>query len=352
MSTQTVLPVTVVVPARDEESNIQRVIAALLHQTYQPAEIIVADGGSKDRTRDVVKQFSARGEPVRLVEDKDALPGRARNLAIRAARTEWVAMTDAGAEVAQDWIEKLMLETQTRTVSRGAARDSGDCDVVFGSYVPILDSLFRECLALAFVPNPSWIGGRPLRGPSTCSMMIKKSAWESVGGFREDLRACEDLLFFSKLKATGVVTSCAPDALVRWNIPADFAGVFRRFRSYSHHTLKAKLGRTWHVAVAKMYAIGLLFAALSAFAHWAFVIVPVLGLAARVRRSVSSKRQSLPLKHVVAIRHYLLVTIILLVIDLAAFAGVAGFVAEKLRRPKTASEGEAVSNVAVKTEHS
>jgi glycosyltransferase involved in cell wall biosynthesis len=307
----------VIVPARDEESSIRRVIDSLLLQTIKPDEIIVADGGSKDHTKDIIRQFAAEGKPVRLVEDDDALPGRARNLAIRATHSEWIAMTDAGTEIPPDWLEKLILEAQAVP----------SCDVVYGTYEPILNSVFQECLALAFVPNPSWVAGRLLRGPSTCSMMIKKSVWESLGEFREDLRACEDLLFFKQLKASSFVVRCAPDAVVRWSLPADVSRTFRRFRSYSHHTLKAGLGRSWQVAVARMYAAAFLFVALSVFVHWSFVIVPLLGLAARVIKNTRDKKDSLNLKHRVGVGAHVLIGVILLCIDAAAFTGVFDYMA-------------------------
>jgi hypothetical protein len=160
-----------------------------------------------------------------------------------------------------------------------------------------------------------------MRCPSTASMMIKKRVWEALGKFPEDLRACEDLLFFDRFDANRLVIRYAPEARVRWHIPNDFGGVFRRFRAYSAHTLKAGLGNRWHRAVVRMYAVGLLFLLLAAWHHWAWLILPGSALLFRIWRTVRMRKSSLTLRHSVGLKTYAVVGIILLWIDAALFAG-------------------------------
>jgi glycosyltransferase involved in cell wall biosynthesis len=315
------LDVTLIVPVRNEAATIGAFVETLLGQTLQPAEIVIADGGSTDDTREILRGFVARGAPIRLVEDPDALPGRGRNLAIREARTEWVAMTDAGTKVDPNWLERLVLASE---------RDPA-CDVVYGTYQPLMSTFFQKCLALAFVPPEIEIDGKHVRGPSTASMMIRARVWKDVGGFREDLRACEDLLFFSALEAKGVRVAAAPDAFVRWSIPSTFRAVFRRFRAYSLHTLKAGLGRSWHVAVARMYAVAAVCVALAAVTHWALVALVPLGLLARAYRSIRLRGLWIPAIGRVGPLTYVVVAVIILWIDLAMFAGLADFLVRKPR---------------------
>src|SRR5436190_1112680 len=106
--------VSLIVPARNEEISIRAFLTSLVQQTLSAREIIIADGGSIDQTKEIIKEFVRAGYPIRLIEDADAYPGRARNLAIEAAHTQWVAMTDAGTVVAPDWLEKLVREAQAK----------------------------------------------------------------------------------------------------------------------------------------------------------------------------------------------------------------------------------------------
>jgi glycosyltransferase involved in cell wall biosynthesis len=293
---------------RDEEDGAIEFIESLLEQTLQPCEIIIADGGSRDMTKEIIRGYIKKGCLLRLLEDANAYPGRARNLAIQAAKTEWVAMTDAGTVVEKSWLENLV----------GQANDA---DIVLGSYEPILSTFFKECLALSYVAPAMKMGDRYLRGPSTASMMIRKRVWEALGKFPEELRACEDLLFFERIDKTRLTIKYAPDALVRWHIPDNFSAVFRRFSIYSFHTLKARLGKSWHLAVARMYLFGLVFLALAVAHHWAWVLLPLLGMMIRIYRTINARRPSLKLRHRIGPHTYLMCGMILLCIDAALFNG-------------------------------
>lgn len=308
--------VSVVVPVRNEESNISVTIHSLLGQSLTAEEIIIVDGGSHDKTREIIREYMNDEDPLRLIEDPDAYPGRARNLGIDRATTEWIAMTDAGTIIGSDWLANLVRE----------ANSLEGADVVLGSYDPLLGSFFKECLALAFVAPAARVEDGWLRGPSTASLMIKKSVWHELGEFPEHLRACEDLLFFEHLADSKHKIAVAPEAVVSWRIPDSFGAIFRRFRAYSLHTLNAGLGKRWHFAIAKMYLLGLIFVGLAAIHHPAWLLVPGLGLALRSYRSISKRRPSLKLAHGVGPHTYGSVAAILLWIDTAALFGAADYI--------------------------
>ncbi len=316
------LAVSVIVPARNEEGNIREVLERLLRQATAPQEIVVTDAGSRDRTRDIIREFIRAGHPIRLVEDADAFPGRARNLAIAQAKSPWIAMTDAGTVTPPDWLGNL--------VRKAAERD--ETGVVFGSYEPVLGSFFRECLALAFVPPAAVVDGRPFRGPTTASLLLRREVWDSLGRFPENLRACEDLLFFERLAQSSWAAAAAPEATVAWRMPGGFLAAFRRFRLYSLHTLLAGLGRSWHVALARNLLAGLVLVVLALFLHWGLLVLLPLALGVRVYRSIRTRRPWLKLQRPVGPRTYLTVGLILLWIDLAAVVGCLDYLLRLLPR--------------------
>jgi len=78
--------VSVVIPIRNEEAFIADTLDSILEQDY-PAdrvEVIVADGMSTDRTRDIVKEYSERHPRLRLIDN----PARVTPNALNAAA--WV----------------------------------------------------------------------------------------------------------------------------------------------------------------------------------------------------------------------------------------------------------------------
>lgn len=302
--------VSVIIPVRDEETSIGEVIQSILGQSWPPQEIILVDGGSSDKTRDIIRDCLTVEGPLMLIKDPDAYPGRARNLGIQQARTEWIAMTDAGTIIRSDWLANLVREAC-----------ASDADVVLGSYEPLLTTFFKECLALAFVAPAMEVGQRYLRGPSTASMMMRKCVWEDLGKFPEGLRACEDLVFFDRLARSSYAVRYAHGAIVGWRIPDGFGGAFRRFRTYSMHTLKAGLGRHWHLAVARMYIAASIILGLAVFHHLSWLVLLLFGFLWRVHRTIQARRSSLKLTHSIGPHTYLVVAIILVWIDLAALVG-------------------------------
>ena len=261
--------VSVIVPALNEEQSIVPLLEALAGQTVRPAEVVVADGGSADRTRALVREFAARSRvPVVLVETERGLPGRTRNLAIARASSEWVACVDAGTLPRPDWLERLCEAAEREPRAR----------VVFGQFEALADSFFTRCAAVVYVPAP----GEPVR--STASCMLHRSAWELAGPFREDLRSAEDLLFFRALDAAHVPAAHAPAALVAWELRPTLASTFRKFTAYARHNIRAGLWREWQYGVARYYAVLLGAATAGLFFRPAWLAVPLLLLARGARR--------------------------------------------------------------------
>ncbi|MEA3367825.1 MAG: glycosyltransferase family A protein, partial [Planctomycetota bacterium] len=92
--------VSVVVPAKDEEANIEAALETLLAQDYPALEIIVVDDRSADGTAAVVRRVAARDDRVRLVQ-VTALPEgwfgkpHAMHVGAAEARGRWVLFVDA-----------------------------------------------------------------------------------------------------------------------------------------------------------------------------------------------------------------------------------------------------------------
>lgn len=100
-------PLTVIVPAYNEEMVIEATLTSLLISDYDNFEIIVVDDGSTDRTSDVVREkFS--GEPrVRLFTVANAGKANALNYGLRHAKGEVVIALDADTVFAPQAIGAL-----------------------------------------------------------------------------------------------------------------------------------------------------------------------------------------------------------------------------------------------------
>jgi glycosyltransferase involved in cell wall biosynthesis len=318
--------ISVVVPVRNEEASIRILLEALLAQTLPAKEIVITDGGSSDATTDIIEEFIKGGAPVRLFREENSLPGRSRNVGARNSHSQWIAFTDAGTRSGPDWLACL-----AEKLGDGSASD-----VVYGSYEPIVDSFFKECAAIAYVPPAFETDGGFVRPRSIVSALMRRKAWEAVGGFPEDLRSAEDLLFMNKIEQAGFRTVRAPRAIVYWTIQPGLWRTFRRFSVYARNNIRAGLWRQWQAAIFRGYALITLIALPAIFLGWKWLIVPLLLwlalMIARVARALRQNRHSYPAGLFRNSLRLLLIVPIIATLDAAAFTGtMSWFFADKLR---------------------
>lgn len=102
LNTMSMLTVSVVIPAYNEASRIERSIQSVLKQIRPVDEIIVVDDGSTDDTAIVAGQY---GKRISFFRQENQGPAAARNKGIQHARSAWIAFLDADDEWLPDHIE-------------------------------------------------------------------------------------------------------------------------------------------------------------------------------------------------------------------------------------------------------
>ncbi|HEY0430154.1 MAG TPA: glycosyltransferase [Pyrinomonadaceae bacterium] len=306
------MKISVIIPVRNEEQSIGPLLDSLVNQTLKPAEIVITDGGSTDATLQIIAEHIAGGAPIQLIRKRAALPGRGRNLAAARAANEWIAFIDAGIKPEPTWLEFL-------------AQSSGDVDVVYGSYEPIADTFFKRCAVMAYVPPPVSIEGKLARSRSVVSLLMKRSVWESVGGFPEDLRSAEDLLFMNRIEQANFRITNAPDALVQWQVQPTLWLTFKRFVTYARNNMQAGLWRQWQAAIFTRYG-ALIVLALPAFwfgARWLLLVLLLWAsmLGARAVVAIWRNRVCFPGSIVANVARLLMLVPIIAMLDAATIIG-------------------------------
>lgn len=222
------LLVSVVVPAYNEEKYIPRCLQSLVvqEQPFFDVELIVVDGASTDRTRELAAHYGAR-----IVEQKRRGIALARQLGFEAARGAIIASTDADSEVPRDWLVRLVRELQC---SRGTV----------GVYGPIrlYDSNKLEDWFSHYVGGTYLWANAGIRKPafSGQNFAVWRWAWMRVGGFDTDWVSAEDVNLSLKLARIGRV-------VFRWDIKVYTSR--RRVRegyvSVLNHTVSNYVRVTW-----------------------------------------------------------------------------------------------------------
>src|SRR5947209_6196665 len=90
--------VSVVIPAYNEATYIDRLLEALSKQNFKDFEVIVSDAQSKDGTEGVVKSFKDKFV-IKFIESPPKGPGAGRNEGAKLARGEWLLFLDADDDI-------------------------------------------------------------------------------------------------------------------------------------------------------------------------------------------------------------------------------------------------------------
>ena len=179
-STRTAATVSVVIPTFNRTSVISRALESVFLQTRAPDEILVVDDGSTDDTAEHVR---AEFPGVRLIEQENRGVSAARNAGIRAATGTWIALLDSDDEWLADKLDRqlqavtteidtVLCHTDEIWIRRGRRVNPMKKHRKHGGHI------FEHCLRLCVI-SPS-------------SVLMHRRLFETVGGFDEDLPACED----------------------------------------------------------------------------------------------------------------------------------------------------------------
>lgn len=301
------IKVSLVVPLLNEEESIKNLCESIYRQSFQPDEVVLVDGGSTDKTVEIVEKICLERAGIKLVKTDGATPGKGRNIGTLNARNEWIAYTDAGIKLSDDWLAELVQIID----------EDPESAIVYGNYSPVINNFFEKCAMFAFVPPQSENG---LRGKSIASSLIKKDVWKAVGGF-PDLRAAEDLIFMETAEKQGFRVGFAPKAMIYWQLRPNLSSTFQKFVVYSKYNVWAERQWDWHYGIAKQYLLMVPFLLLAVFHSWWWLTIMPAWLFARTAKRILLHRYEYRFTPLLNPLILFGVAFLIIVIDLATFIG-------------------------------
>jgi len=100
---------SVVIPVYNEEKDILECLRSLKKQSYKNFGVIIVDDGSDDKTLEIVKDTSKKERlKIRVLKQKHAGPGKARNLGAEKAKGEILVFIDADMTFDKDYLKNLI----------------------------------------------------------------------------------------------------------------------------------------------------------------------------------------------------------------------------------------------------
>jgi glycosyltransferase involved in cell wall biosynthesis len=279
------LNVAVVITIKNEEGSIFRLLNSLENQSLKPYEVIIVDGGSKDKTVEIIKSFIASKDSFKLVLAEGANRPKGRNIGISAATAEIIAITDAGVVLDKNWLENLI---------RPLAQENAD--FVGGVYVQDGQSLLQKCIGILQYPNIEKLNANDFI-PSCRSVVFKKDVWKSVGYWPEHLEKADDTYFDLKVREKGFKIALAKDAVVSWTAKNSLKGLFQQYSSYAEWDVRASLLsklKIYRLMILAYIILAFLLFLIFEFGFWGFlfsflVVLAYLGVSG-VKAFIKTRR--------------------------------------------------------------
>ena len=192
--------ISILVPIRDEELYIGKCLTSLLEQDYDKThyEILVVDGMSTDKTREVVKEFEIKNKNVTLLNNPNRTVPYALNIGIKHAAGNVIVRVDGHAIVEKDYLRKCT-----------EYLESTKAECVGGVIESINETFIGKAIALA-MSSPFGVGNARFRtsgkeGYVDCLAFgaYRGEVFEKIGLFDEEFVRCQDDEFNYRLRKYG-----------------------------------------------------------------------------------------------------------------------------------------------------
>ncbi|MDB4939406.1 MAG: Succinoglycan biosynthesis protein exoA [Labilithrix sp.] len=222
--------VTLAIPCFNEERHIAACIDDVFAQDY-PAdrmEVLIGDGMSTDRTREILAEICARhGGRIRVIDNPRRLQAAAMNAMIADAKGDIIVRMDVHARYARDFVRQcvsVLEETGAQNVG-GAAR-------------PLSESWFQRAVCAALGSRLA-VGGSAYRNPDTEGFAdtvfpgaFPRRVFDVVGSFDANAITNEDAEINQRILKAGGRIYVSRKIVVHYFPRDSFSGLARQYFKY------------------------------------------------------------------------------------------------------------------------
>jgi len=212
--------VSIIISCRNEEKFIEGCLDSFLEQDYpkDKMEILVVDGMSEDKTREIVGGYSAKYSFIKLINNPNKVTPFAFNLGIKNSKGGLIFLAGAHAKYSKEFVSKSV---------QGFYENKAD--VVGGALktVPTKNTLTARAIAFSLsssfgagnsafrigVNKPTWVD-------TVFGGCYKREIFDRVGLFNEKLTRSQDMEFSQRLKKVGAKVLLVPE-IVAYYYPKD-----------------------------------------------------------------------------------------------------------------------------------
>jgi len=286
--------VSIIIPCLNEERYIAQCLDSIIANDYprDRFEILVADGMSKDKTRDIAGKYARQYPFIRLLDNPKKTAPTAFNTGIRCAKGDLIMLMSAHSSCQSDYIAKC-----------AKFSSEYDADNVGGVLitVPGADTLIGKSIALSLshrfgAGNSHFrVGTKKPKWVDTAAFgCYKRDVFERIGLYNEDLARSSDMDLNIRLKNSGGRTLLIPDVIAYYRARPDYKAFCKHNLSNGYwavYPLKfTNTAFSWRHYIPSIFVLSLAGSAvLSAFSPiflWLFLAIFGFYLLANICSSI------------------------------------------------------------------
>jgi len=225
--------VAVILPVLNEEKFIGTTLEQIYNQEFpmDQVEVIIADGGSTDKTREIADSFKKRFGSLRVLDNPGQLSSCGRNVGVRHSTAPYILVVDGHCFIPSKTLLKDMVELFEKT--------DAECLCRAQPLNPPDLSEFEQTVAYC---RGSFIGHNPASDifsdregptdPTSSGAMYRREVFVRVGYFDEDFDACEDVEFNFRVNLAGLKAIISPKLRVRYYPRNTLTGLWKQMLRY------------------------------------------------------------------------------------------------------------------------
>jgi len=221
--------VSIIIPCRNEEKFIGRCLDSIINQDYpqENFEILVIDGNSEDKTKEIVKDLSQKYPFIKLLDNPKRFTPFGLNIGIKNSKGEIIIRMDAHATCQRDYISKCVNYLEEYKVDNVG----GKMETLPGD-----NTLTAKAITLS-LSSPFGVGNayfrigskEPREVDTVFGGCYRKEIFKKIGYFNENLPRGQDMEFNLRLRKSGGKILLVPKIKSFYFARPDF-------KSFWHHS--------------------------------------------------------------------------------------------------------------------
>jgi len=222
--------VSIIIPSKNEEKYIAKCLNSVLANDYgvENMEIIVSDGRSVDRTRQIIKDMQKVHSCLHLVDNQKEFTPDGLNKGIKVSRGDYVMILGAHSEISKNYISSNIRILE----------DNSDIGASGGKIVNAFENPTSEAISKA-MSSKFGVGNAKFRTQNyqgyvdTAAFAIyRREVFDEIGLFNENLVRNQDAEFNYRLKQVGYKIYLTSDCYAKYYVRSTFKELFVQYYQY------------------------------------------------------------------------------------------------------------------------